>query len=69
MILFGFARRRPALLRFAVAYVFLRLLRVFATVLLLFAGLPAAHDRIMGVGLRRFTVDFRRLRAELITIL
>src|ERR1017187_4219335 len=64
MILFGLVRRRrPALLRFAVAYVFLRLLRVLATDLLLCAGLPAAHDRIMGVGLRRrLTVDFRRLR-------
>jgi hypothetical protein len=56
-----FAGRRPALLRFAVAYRFFFLL--FATDVLLFAGLPAAHDRIMGVGF------FRRLRAELITIL
>jgi hypothetical protein len=60
------------LLRFAVARRERFLL--LATVLLLFAGLPAAHDRIMGVGFfRRFTADLlatlRRLRVGLMTIL
>jgi hypothetical protein len=57
-----FTDRRPALLRFAVAYRFFLLLR-FATVLLLFAGLPAAHEIIMGVGF------FRRFAADLFTAL
>jgi hypothetical protein len=37
---------------------------VFATVVLLFAGLPGAHEIIMGVGFLRFAELFRLRGAE-----